>query len=76
MRVERPLLSLRSTLVLLLAVQAGLGAGGLTLLAGDGPARGVLCGLAAAGLAVPFFDRLVAPEAPAAGRHGAEDAHG
>ncbi|MEU3599187.1 hypothetical protein ABZ714_10720 [Streptomyces sp. NPDC006798] len=59
--MERPLLSLRATLVLLLAVLAGVGAGVLAGVAGEGTARSVLCGLAASGLAVPFFDRLVGP---------------
>ncbi|MEU9607872.1 hypothetical protein [Streptomyces sp. NPDC048057] len=63
--MERPLLSPRSALVLLLAVLAGVGAGVLAALAGEGTARSVLCGLAAAGVAVPFFNGLVAPEAPA-----------
>ncbi|MFI5621602.1 hypothetical protein [Streptomyces sp. NPDC051567] len=58
---DRSLLSLRATLVFLLATLAGAGAGVLTTLAGEGTARGVLCGLAAAGLGVPFFDRLIAP---------------
>ncbi|TVL93356.1 hypothetical protein [Streptomyces sp. SAJ15] len=60
--MDRSLLSLRATLVLLLAALAGVAAGVLATLAGDGAARGALCGLAAAGLAVPFFDRLVAAE--------------
>jgi hypothetical protein len=58
--MDRSLLSLRSTLVLLLAVLTGVGAGVLTKLAGDGTARSLLYGLAAAAAAVPFFDRLVA----------------
>ncbi|MGA4837378.1 hypothetical protein [Streptomyces sp. G45] len=57
--MDRPLLSLRSTLVFLLAVLSGAVAGGLTALAGDGAPRSVLAGLAVAGVAVPFFDRLV-----------------
>ncbi|GAB7109614.1 hypothetical protein JCM4814A_79290 [Streptomyces phaeofaciens JCM 4814] len=70
--MDRPLLSLRSTLVFLLAVLAGAAAGGLTALAGDSTPRSVLAGLAVAGLAVPFFNRLidsdtttVRPEGPA-----------
>ncbi len=58
--MERPLLSVRSALVLLLAVLTGLGAGVLTGWAGVGIARCVLCGGAAFAVAVPFFDRLVA----------------
>ncbi|MEU5978081.1 hypothetical protein [Streptomyces sp. NPDC047315] len=63
--MERPLLSPRSALVLLLAVLVGVGAGVLAALAGEGAARSVLCGLAAAGVAVPFFNGLVAPDASA-----------
>ncbi|GLF99834.1 hypothetical protein [Streptomyces yaizuensis] len=62
--MERSLLSVRAALVLALAVLAGIGAGVLTALAGDGAARSVLYGLAAAGVAVPFFDRLVEPGVP------------
>ncbi|MFJ2605221.1 hypothetical protein ACIQOU_22875 [Streptomyces sp. NPDC091279] len=65
--MDRPLLSLRSTLVFLLALLAGAAAGGLTALAGEGPPRSLLAGLAVAGLAVPFFNRLIAPERDAAG---------
>ncbi|MGV9315244.1 hypothetical protein ACWDR0_24120 [Streptomyces sp. NPDC003691] len=60
--MERPLLSLRATLILLLAVLTGLGAGVLTAAAGENTARSVLCGLAVTGLAVPFFDKLVGLE--------------
>lgn len=64
--VDRPLLSLRSTLVFLLAVFTGMVAGGLTALTGAGIARSLLTGLAAAGLAVPFFNNLISSEnAPA-----------
>ncbi|GAA3847466.1 hypothetical protein ACFS5L_35730 [Streptomyces phyllanthi] len=55
----------RTALVLLLAVLAGVGAGTLATLAGDGPARSALCGLAAAGGAVQVFDLLITQ-----GRHG------
>ncbi|MFE0427245.1 hypothetical protein [Streptomyces sp. NPDC058953] len=72
--MERPLLSLRATLVLLLAVLAGVGAGVLTGFAGEGTARSVLCGFAAAGLAVPFFDRLVGPAERSGGGAGAAGA--
>ncbi|MCS0637513.1 hypothetical protein NX801_17940 [Streptomyces sp. LP05-1] len=68
--MDRSLLSLRAALVLLLAALAGVGAGVLTALAGEGAARGTLCGLAAAGLAVPFFDRLIADDPRAPGRGG------
>ncbi|MBB5122258.1 hypothetical protein [Streptomyces eurocidicus] len=60
--VDRPLLSLRTTLVFLLASLAGAAAGALTAYAGEGTPRGALAGLAAAGVAVRFFDRLVAAE--------------
>lgn len=60
--MDRPLLSLRSTLVFLLALLTGAAASGLTAVAGEGVARSLLAGLAAAGLAVPFFDRLIAAE--------------
>ncbi|MFJ6101847.1 hypothetical protein ACIQHY_12700 [Streptomyces sp. NPDC092359] len=60
--MDRPLLSLRSTLVFLLALLAGVAAGGLTALAGEGVPRSLLAGLAVAGLAVPFFNRLIDSE--------------
>ncbi|MEV0280334.1 hypothetical protein AB0I22_28610 [Streptomyces sp. NPDC050610] len=69
--MERSLLSLRSALVLLLAVLTGIGAGVLTALAGDGVARSVLCGAAAVGVSVLFFDRLVAAEG-----HGTSESRG
>jgi hypothetical protein len=64
--VDRPLLSLRSALVFLLALLTGAAAGGLTVVAGEGAARGLLAALACAGVAVPFFDRLIAAEDGAA----------
>jgi hypothetical protein len=60
--VDRPLLSPRSALVLLLALLTGATASGLTAVAGEGAARGLLAGLAATGLAVPFFNSLIAAE--------------
>ncbi|WP_326586279.1 hypothetical protein [Streptomyces sp. NBC_01294] len=60
--MDHSLLSLRAALVLLLAALAGAVAGVLTAFAGEGTARSLLCGLAAAGLAVPFFNRLVAAD--------------
>ncbi|MFD5753154.1 hypothetical protein [Streptomyces sp. NPDC127033] len=57
--MDRPLLPLRTALVFLLAALSGAAAGGLTWLAGEGTARGVLAGLAVTGLATPFFDRLI-----------------
>ncbi|WP_461008932.1 hypothetical protein [Streptomyces capparidis] len=62
---------MRSTLVLLLGSLTGIGAGVLTALADGGAPRGVLYGCAAAGLAVPFFDRLIAADTPAPGGPGA-----
>jgi len=60
--VDRPLLSLRSALVFLLALLTGGAASGLTAVAGEGLARSLLAGLAAVGLAVPFFNHLIATE--------------
>ncbi|MFB7379236.1 hypothetical protein ACFC6U_17780 [Kitasatospora purpeofusca] len=58
--MRRSLLSMRSALVLLLAVLTGIGAGVLARLAGSPAAECVLYGAGAFGAAVPFFDRLVA----------------
>ncbi|MFJ9821362.1 hypothetical protein ACIRU3_40125 [Streptomyces sp. NPDC101151] len=58
--MERPLLTARAALVLLLAVLSGGVATVLAWTAGEGPSRSVLAGLATAGLAVPFFNRLIA----------------
>ncbi|GLW73651.1 hypothetical protein Kpho02_59500 [Kitasatospora phosalacinea] len=58
--MRRSLLSLRSTLVLTLAVLTGIGAGVLSRMAGAPGAQCVLYAAGAFGLAVPFFDRLVA----------------
>jgi hypothetical protein len=76
--VERSLLSLRSTLVFLLALLTGVGAGVLVVLAGRGTLRGVLYGVAAVGLAVPFFDRIVAADcrAPEGRDTGGDVGHG
>nr|WP_145870922.1 hypothetical protein [Streptomyces capillispiralis] len=60
--MHRPLLSLRSALIFLLALLTGGAASGLTAVAGEGAARSLLAGLAAAGLAVPFFNHLIAAE--------------
>ncbi|GAB2769570.1 hypothetical protein [Streptomyces daliensis] len=60
--MDHHLLTARSALVLLLGLLTGVAAGVLTLLSGGGTARSVLCGAAAAGLAVGFFNRLVAPD--------------
>lgn len=58
--VDRPLLSLRSALVFLLAALSGAAAGALSWLAGESVPRGVLACLAVTGLSIPFFDRLIA----------------
>ncbi|MFF3501628.1 hypothetical protein [Streptomyces sp. NPDC003247] len=49
----------RGALVLLLAVLSGGVAAALSWTGGEGPSRSVLAGLAAAGLAASFFDRLI-----------------
>ncbi|MFJ9576156.1 hypothetical protein ACIRQF_07145 [Streptomyces sp. NPDC101191] len=81
--MDRPLLSLRSTLVFLLALLAGAVAGGLAALAGEGTPRSVLAGLAVAGVAVPFFNRLidsdrvaVQPPVPASSSAGEGESNG
>ncbi|MFJ6212353.1 hypothetical protein ACIQGZ_03330 [Streptomyces sp. NPDC092296] len=58
--MRRALLSLRAAVVLLSGTLTGVGAGVLTALGGTAPARSVLYGVGAFGLAVPFFDWLVA----------------
>ncbi|MFD6532747.1 hypothetical protein [Streptomyces sp. NPDC060184] len=58
--MNRSLLPLRTALILLLAALSGLAAGTLSWLAGEGSPRSVLAGLGVAGLAIPFFDRLIA----------------
>ncbi|WP_316784580.1 hypothetical protein [Streptomyces sasae] len=68
--VDRPLLSMRATLVFLLALLAGMAAGGLTALAGEGTPRSLLAGLAVVGLAVPFFNRLIDTEGDGAQPQG------
>ncbi|MGG2464114.1 hypothetical protein ACO0M4_30805 [Streptomyces sp. RGM 3693] len=65
--MDRSLVSVRAALVLLLAALTGVGAGMLSVLAGNGVVAGVLSGLAAAGGAVPVFNQAIAPDA-AAGR--------
>lgn len=60
--VERPLMPLRSALVFLLAAISGVTAGALWWLAEESVPRGLLAGLAAVGLSVPFFDRMIASE--------------
>ncbi|MBD0421616.1 hypothetical protein AB0L35_32200 [Streptomyces sp. NPDC052309] len=60
--MDRSLVSVRAAMVLLLAALAGVGAGLLTVLAGNGIAAGVLAGLTAAGGAVPVFNQVIAPD--------------
>jgi transaldolase len=67
--MDGPLLSVRTTLVFLLALLVGATAGGLTALAGESTPRGLLAGLAAAGLAVPFFNRLIDTEGTGSRQH-------
>ncbi|MFF4520595.1 hypothetical protein [Streptomyces bluensis] len=55
---------MRSTLVFPLALLAGAAAGGLTALSGERTPRSVLAGLAAARIAVPFFNRLIDSDRP------------
>ncbi|MFE7448234.1 hypothetical protein [Streptomyces griseus] len=61
--MDRPLLPLRSALVFLMALLSGLVAGLLCWIAEGSVPRGVLAGLGVVGLAVPFFNRLIASEA-------------
>lgn len=74
--MDRPLLTARSALVLLLALLAGLAAAVLTAWAGSGVPHSVLSGAGSAGLGVDFFNRLVAPEQPAHSSHGSDPAGG
>ncbi|MFE9663240.1 hypothetical protein [Streptomyces sp. NPDC005955] len=78
--MDRSLLTVRTALVLLLAVLAGTAVGVLSVLAGEGTARAVLSALAAAGLSLPLAHRMIAPE-PSGGRcpgepAGRRDGHG
>lgn len=54
-----PLLSIRTTLVLLLAALVGLGAAGLSLAAGEPWATAALTGLGGAGGALLLFHALI-----------------
>ncbi|MGW1147543.1 hypothetical protein ACWD6I_21385 [Streptomyces sp. NPDC002454] len=60
--MDRSLLSVRTALVLLLAVLAGTAVGALSALAGDGAARSLLAALTAVGLALPVAHQVIAPE--------------
>ena len=57
---NRPLLSLRSTVVLTLALLSGLAAGTLSYAAGRKLPVSVLAGLAAAAAALPLFHGIIA----------------
>ncbi|WP_199583203.1 hypothetical protein [Streptomyces sp. DSM 110735] len=57
--MEKPLLTARSALVLLLAVLSGAAVAALSLAAGEGVPRSALAGLGAVAPAVPFFNRLI-----------------
>lgn len=57
---HQPLLGQRAAIVLLLGVLVGLGAGVLTVLAGESAASGVLAGGAAFAAAVLFFHTIIA----------------
>lgn len=58
--MQRSLLSIRSAFILLLAMLTGIGAAVLLRLAGTPTAQCLLYAAGAFGVAVPFFDRLVA----------------
>lgn len=62
--MQRPLLSIRAALVFTLSLLTGIGAGVLSAVGGTPPSQCVLCGVGAFGLAVPFFDRLIAGTGP------------
>ncbi|MEV5427568.1 hypothetical protein AB0K85_33130 [Streptomyces cellulosae] len=56
----RPLLSLRTTIILLLGLLTALGAGALTVLAGGAIASGILASGGAFAAAVLFFHTIIA----------------
>jgi hypothetical protein len=56
------LLGVRSTLILLLGLLGGTGAGILTHLSGAHWALAVLAGLTATGTVITFFDDVITPE--------------
>jgi hypothetical protein len=55
-----PLLNIRTTLVLLLALLSGAGVTALTVLADGSPAEAILAGLAATAASIKFFHGLIA----------------
>ncbi|MCF3130138.1 hypothetical protein [Streptomyces olivochromogenes] len=74
--MDKPLLTARSALVLLLAVLSGAIATALSLTAGENASRSTLAGLGAAALAVPFFNRLIEPDQERTCRHTPEREEG
>lgn len=60
-RQSSPVLSVRSAVILLLAVLAGIGGAALTVMAGEVPPKAVLTGFAAAGGAAVLFNMLIGP---------------
>ncbi|MDJ0382024.1 hypothetical protein [Streptomyces sp. G-G2] len=54
-----PFIPLHTAVVLLIAALVGLVAGGLTFLAGNPPAVGLLAGLGAAGTSIPVLRSLI-----------------
>lgn len=56
----RPLLTLRTAIILLLGILTALGAGALTVLAGGAIASGILAGGGAFAAAVLFFHTIIA----------------
>lgn len=60
--MDRSLVSVRAALVLLLAALTGVGAGLLSVLAGNALAGGVLAAFITAGGAVPVFNQMIAPD--------------
>ncbi|MCX4740796.1 hypothetical protein [Streptomyces antibioticus] len=68
--MERPLVTIRAALVLLLAVLSGGTTAVLSWLDGGDAVRSVLAGLAAAALGVSFFNRLIAGTSAEEREHG------
>lgn len=56
---EKPLLSVRSALILLMAILSGIGAGILTHAAGQPWPTAVLAGAGATGMAIPLFRGII-----------------
>ncbi|GHJ40968.1 hypothetical protein [Streptomyces sp. TS71-3] len=60
--MDRSLVSVRTALVLLLAVLSGVGAGLLSASAGAGTAAAVLAGLTTTGGAIAVFNQMIAAD--------------